>query len=539
MTFSDAIPIQFWLIDCDTYNEEERFGLYARCFCAPWECDDEIKIQLQHTAGANLSLLVYDEDASELDEIPFTETSDGVFLVSFIPSDNTPGICDKKVQLKVRQNAAEENVAVTMPALTDYDTTTGTPPTLAALSAWVNATGANPGTWNLDADPDVSVNGNGGISGYIAGAIATNSGFDYVFDVQFEIFGAGAGIDIDVTFALLDSSFNEVDTILFNYTSIGVKTPNFTLNGSADGTYLAMRITNDTPVDTKTFVIQSASYTPGVTTYEWTLGANPSVTLPGSGLDPQSSETLYADATFIVGVEYTVTAAYTRTVNSGTDNPRSSTLYILNSSNVTQFSNVHTAGAGANSLSVTFIANANTTRVGFTHDSGSNVTITINSITGTRVQTTGTTQVLAKSDCLDIKTTQEGTILITYSNYRNYSGIINNNGSPDLTFYLRIPAVFNEERYPETDEPMQLSNNRIISLNSQVKKQRLLETDQMPMHMHLKTQQVLKHQFVTIDDVDYVKEEAYEQIENTNKRWPMRRCTCWLTEKEYVVRNIL
>lgn len=534
MTRSDATPIQFWPIDCDTYNEEERYGLDNRCFCLPWECDDTIKDQFQETPGQDFSLLIYDEDESELDEIPYEETSPGVYLMEFTPSDNTPEMCDKKVRLKIRQNAQEEDVPVSMPALTEYDTTTGTPPTLAALVDWVNAGGPNPGTWNLDADPDITVNGNGGVSGYIAGAIATDSSFSYEFNIQFEIFADGSETeDIDVTFALLDASFIEVDTHVINYNSIGVKTPNFTLQGSAEGAYLAMRITNNTPFESKSFELQSASYVPGTVSHDWNLGATPNVTLPNFSL----SETLWVDVSLLAGIEYKVRVNF----NLSTSMVGSMSVRITDGSFVTQFSNSTPLGdSGANSSNIlTFIANASTTRLAIRLLTVNGVTATITSVVATRVQTTGQTQVLAKSDCISLKSEHVGTLLIEYSNYRNYAGVINNNGSPDLTFYLRIPAVFNEERFPETDEPMQLSNNRIISLNSQVKAQRLLDTDQLPNYMRRKLKLVLKHQFLSIEDKDYVKEEELEELENSNKRWPMRRMSCWLTEKEYVIRNIL
>lgn len=255
MILSDSLPVQFWLTGYETYNEKELFGFNTRCFCQPWECGDEIKIQFQDTSGLPFYLLVYDEDDILIDTLNFNEDSPGVYSRSFIPDSNTPDICDQKILLKIRQ---------------------------------------------------------------------------------------------------------------------------------------------------------------------------------------------------------------------------------------------------------------------------------------------GDTTIVAKSDCLDIKETHDGTIYITYSNGRNYAGIINySGGTPDISYYLRIPAVFNQEQFPETDETLPLSNNRIISLNSQVKKQRLLETDQMPYYMHLKVMEVLKNQFITIDGVDYVKEEPYEQVSNTSKKWPMRRYTCWLTEKQYVVRNIL
>lgn len=314
----------------------------------------------------------YVEDYLTLSED--TEYSDqgiGVYRIPIVPNSAYDSVCIQ----------AYQSEPTDAPSLTEFETTTGTPPTLAALADWVNAGGPNPGTWTLSSTPDVTVNGAAGVSGYIAGAIATESSFSYEFNIQFEIFGEGAETEnIDVTFALLDSSFVEVDTHLINYNTIGVKTPNFTLQGSSDGSYLAMRITNNTPTESKSFELQSAAYVPGPVSYEWTLGANPTVNLPGTGVDPKTSETAFVDYSFTIGTEYTVSLTYTRTVNSGSSNPRTSQLLILNSSNVTQFSTVDSASSGSNTISVTFLANASTTRIGFMHSSGSDVDITITAL---------------------------------------------------------------------------------------------------------------------------------------------------------------
>lgn len=134
--------------------------------------------------------------------------------------------------------------------------------TLADLVDWINATGMHAGTWALSATPDVSVNGGGYSSGYVCGAIATAAGFNYEFDVQLEIFGSGETPIIEVIFALLDSSFNELDTATFNYGAHAVENPNFTLTSIGVGAYLGMRITNNTGSATKSFELQAASYTP-------------------------------------------------------------------------------------------------------------------------------------------------------------------------------------------------------------------------------------------------------------------------------------
>lgn len=130
---------------------------------------------------------------------------------------------------------------------------------LAALSAWTNKPGGQ--EWSLGANPNTSVNGNGGVSDWIVGAILTEMGFDYEFTTSFEIQVSGSSLPtIAVIWALLDSSYNVLDSAGFNYTTAGVKTETFTLNPSSDGVYLGLYVTNNTPFDTKVVDIESATY---------------------------------------------------------------------------------------------------------------------------------------------------------------------------------------------------------------------------------------------------------------------------------------
>ena len=138
----------------------------------------------------------------------------------------------------------------------------GGPPaaTLDALADWVNDPALPDWTWD-GSNWVTSVNGNGGPSGYLGGEILTSAGFDYEFTTQLEIEDTGgASPVIEVTWALLDASFNEIDTAVFNYTSYGVKDETFTLSSVSAATYLGVFIQNDTPVDTKTFTLLAATY---------------------------------------------------------------------------------------------------------------------------------------------------------------------------------------------------------------------------------------------------------------------------------------
>lgn len=148
------------------------------------------------------------------------------------------------------------------------------------------------------------------------------------------------------------------------------------------------------------------------------------------------------------------------------------------------------------------------------------------------------TNELYKSDCLHVKALWDETVLITYSNDRNYASLNYTLVTPDPEFSIRIPATFFHERFPEEKEVIQLSNSRSIQLNAQVMAQRLLEIGPMPYYMHRKLKLILKHQFVTIDFQDWVQSENYDMVESS-RRNPWRQGKVWLNEKDYILRNVL
>lgn len=129
--------------------------------------------------------------------------------------------------------------------------------TLAALADWTNVTFG----WTLGATPTISVNGNGGVSNYLEGAINTAAGYDYEFTTEIDIGVTGSSSPISVvTWALLDSSNNVIDSVTFNYTTAGTKAETFTLTSTSAGTSLAVNITNNTPFDTKNYTVTVADY---------------------------------------------------------------------------------------------------------------------------------------------------------------------------------------------------------------------------------------------------------------------------------------
>lgn len=329
---------------------------------------------------------------------------------------------------------------------------------------------------------------------------------------------------------------------------------------------------------------------------DWTTGAAPTVNLPGpGGGGSATSEKLYANYAFIDGRTYEITLLYTKAYNSGSSNPRTITLSVLDSGFNTIFSNTDSTPAspgGDDAVSITFTATSACTRIAVSASDGSNVDITINSHFATvsnpagydlviidsdgtdvhsmqfsaiemdngeylhylsftfqdfspdvcgeqvRLEVRNVGEAHAKSDCLDVRATQSGTVLITYYDSKNFAGLQYSVTSPDPEFKIRIPATFFHERFPEESEVIELSNSRSIQLNGQVKAQRALEIGPMPYYMHRKMKLILKHQFVTIDSQDWVQSELYELVDGS-RRSALKQARVWLDEKDYIIRNVL
>lgn len=130
---------------------------------------------------------------------------------------------------------------------------------VAALPDWEDGDGDHPGAWTYTspAVPHTSVNGSGGVSGWTKGACATVAGELYSFSFVLEILDTGVSGEISqVTVAILDAADLEVETQVFNYVDAGFKFETFTMTPSTAGTSVAIRITNNTPVDTKVYYLR-------------------------------------------------------------------------------------------------------------------------------------------------------------------------------------------------------------------------------------------------------------------------------------------
>lgn len=136
---------------------------------------------------------------------------------------------------------------------------------------------------------------------------------------------------------------------------------------------------------------------------DWTLGASPTVDIPGQPFpDTEFSEWLYKDYSFVSGRAYEITINYNRTVNSGSANPRTSVLAILDDSFNILFSDSNSDSAGSNSITLAFVANAISNKVGYFHSSGSDVTMDITSIEGSETIAEVDTYTVTEEICIKI-----------------------------------------------------------------------------------------------------------------------------------------
>lgn len=396
MVVSDAIPIQFWVDGCETFNQKEIQGIYNVCFCQPRECGESIKIQITDSVITTFTLTLFDSDENLIAAIPFTGTNP-VFSVEFTPEDY--GICDEQIVLKINTSSG----LIALAEAGTYD------------DFWSNDSAIGTVPWTIDA------------------------GNFYV------IFGS-------MIYPGTVSNYAKRDIV-------------------GGGQYITMRHTID---------ITAAA---GVRNYELKYE-------------------FYSASVLIGTLEKTYTAAASTSFNT------------------------------TDSISGT-IGPFDEIKIVVTHPEESFSEFMFESIYETSIY-----DILAQSDCIDIRTSWDETISITYSNNRNFAGIDNQDLSPDTDFNLRIPAVFFEEQFPQEQEVEELSDNREIQLNSQVKTQRLLSVGMMPAYMHKKTILALMHQFVEIDGRNWVKSDAYEKIDG-NKRFPMKQYKCWLTQQDDIIRNIL
>lgn len=397
VTISDALPIQFWLNDCDTYNQKEVCGVHRKCFCQPWNCGDDISIQFVDSDISDFILRVYNEEQEVEEEIEFNYYQ--------------------------QSPAYPSNLFQPFP-LVNWTTQTG------SGTSWVTGIPF----------PNVSL-GTGIVSSKkLFSDFSAPAG---TFSFHWHFANSGPAINATIQFWK-----NGVDI----GSASGIPISGFTASVQGDET-----VTLSDVADQVSIIVFKT--TPGSAATIFEFNANLSTDIEPVAGSP-----------------------------------------VIYSMNYAPLCNQRIR------LEIVEVASSPET-------------------------------VIAKSDCIDVRTSHDCATLLEYTNNRNYAGLVYENVSPVTTFKILVPAIFFHERFPEEDNVIEVSD-AIIHTSGQVKAQRLFETDYLPYYMHRKLKLILKHQTVLIDNQYWTKEESYD-VQDGERRWPVKKGKCFLTEKNYVQRAVL
>lgn len=398
MIVSNALPIQFWAVDDETYNEEQICGVEPRCWCAPWQCDDEIKLQINTTDPEDpeeFSFVVIDKDGVVVFQ---PDGFDAFGQSSLIPEDE--GICDGEyaiiiydpnspdIQIFEQPDEGWNNIVGAWTFTATYMEIDSSTASVAQDLEVPNGT-----VVHLTGTVTVQDVGSGPFtsSGVIAFAIQDDMGGNIVLQ-EFDMAQSGGTLlttPIDITFQIPDDWPNPVDRLVFGFSLVGF---------------------------------------------------NPRVRF--------------------------------------TPNNIGGIIYIPNS-------------AGR-----------------------------------------------FKSDCLDIRASQECTELVTYSNNKDFAGLRYSGITPLPEFSLRVPVVFFHESFPQEEEVHPKSDDTWIRLSSRMERKKLFDIGYVPYYFHQKIQLVLMHDNIEILGEQWKKRDAYN-IEEAHKRYPKPKANVLLTDKNFIIRNLI
>lgn len=663
MNFSNALPIQFWESDTNTFNETNPEGVFYKAFYHPWKCSDTLNIQFSNDTDLDLSIIVLNTDGVTLHEGDITSTLvSGQYVFTYSLNFEENDICDQMVQIVIGgygllidstfpdytgwAQTVDGNESWLVPTFTIRTKTFESPelavsiPSATLLNIITTLSNNSAGVVTVklyqsagSAEQSVSISSSDG-DNYGAltttaiydkvsiSAIITNQS-DFTLDLV-RILSQGVSISPpNNTFTGSLSPWTQHDDLVTDREWIwATSNQAVVLMGSGSGPKQSKLLrgvlsstvnSGDLTYVTLNFQIalgstrlffdiyiggvlahtfgpfqqignysESAGVTSGATSTQLDIVARVSGGIPIILLDDitiyQTTEYALDDFSLwsntLVGEEWTEVSG---SAVIDTPGPLSLTAVMYDSGITNKLTYPLSIQAGvAVSYYIEFLSPSASPDIDF-YIRFRNGTSVIEEITSTalvqdnvyiltgqftsddiidrvtieannnnsgefqlKVQKFELSVVMGslRSDMISVKENQDETVLIEYSNTNDFAGIIYENQTPEPEFSTRIPAVFFHSRYPQEQEVIELSNSRKLQLNSELSKQKRLDTGHMPDYMHEKVMLILQHDNVIINDVGYLKEEAYE-LADGNKRFPLKRASCWLTQKDYQIRNVI
>jgi hypothetical protein len=386
MTLSNALPVQFWLEDEETYNEKQVCGVEEFCWCQPWNCETELPLQFQDDEDIEYSLDVLDEEDNILQTLPFEQTQ--IFTDNYFSSF--------------------------------------------PLSGFTNESGGDT-DWTTGANPSVSISGILASSDNLIESVTGIPAGDYIIKIAFDVNNISYTLNI---------------TFFKNGVSVGSRSISVT---DPNGNVIRRSVSLSDAPDTVKLRFSSVTGSKSITIYSFEMNKN--------------------------GYYYALN--FTPSFYCG------------------------------EKVKFKIVDETSTPRAN-----------------------------VAKSDCVLMRESHACTKEITYSNASNFSGLIYDSVSPEVSFKALIPAIFFEEDNPSEREDHELSNGEIVRLYNKLEKKKRLDIGFVPFYMHEKIQLILMHDTIIIDGEEWIQRDEYEKRE-ANRTFPLRRASVFLHDKDFTKENQL
>lgn len=564
---SDANPVQFWPVDCDTYNEKEVCGIHQKCWCQPWQCDDEIKVQFTEADPfASYFLVAFDSDYQLISSFDFSPTN--LFKtesdIDFSNENFTSNITGWTNYVEASKKSWVYGTAGPFACAVSSGTTEPDSQILYATRSVNGIAGYNkfpPGTYRFRFNAHNNSSGGSGPlteslvmrafdvagganeSNTLSGNARGGGFLDYEIELtttqEWTYLSFAWEKDGTKTSSVINVLVNSIQIIEnpLDYTTTVFNTSFVPSEEDICDQQIQLRITNEVHCNLENGDFDSTispAFSEGVgNAWAWNAGAA-RVTLPSSVDQTQVFNIPFNASTgttydFELNVDVLLGAgsagATTRIAILFTDGVSLTDIYdsggLEVGNHVLTMSIPATSDWNSIQIIAAVMASSSYGRI-----------VDINSI-----QCSDNIIEPLKSDCLDIATVQKCTELIEYSNNRNFAGLVYEaDVSPEQTFNIRVPAIFFHNAFVEEDEAMELTTG-ITKTSGTLKVQRLFDTDYMPYYMHQKLILIFKHQSILIDALYWIKESAYE-IQEGNRMWPVKKAKVLITEN-YIQRAVL
>lgn len=558
---SDALPIQFWPIGQQTFNEyKPGYPIVHKCFAVERQCDDPLKLQYIDDPLSQYFISFFNDDGVQVASVPFIETSQNEEIVNASFITDLDGLSQTSLGDATRTNPWA------------WESTDG-----GRLQNAVGQVGTDVQNGLIVKKSVVGIEGNSTVTA--RWGIGDNSVTTKIVKLQLYLIRAGVIIQtvtVDTKAGATSSSFTNTITDLpfvaaTNYDQIGIgilysdpgglSSPSvylyhFSVESLQPSRYDLTVVPQDIGVcedDYQAFIstggpANDLAYPTPVGDWvnvpfgglpNWTIdsgGAHASlisgqntcnVSIPISGLLPgdvvkvfiELDANLSASAAHITAAFYSpgpTLASNTATIFSTLfSNISTTTFTIIGSVNPIELRIVVTLSS-APSSPINYTLNPN---------------LRIYKVAGTAIY---------KSDFIKYRSLITENTFIRYKSSKNFAGIVYPND--DTYFNIRIPGVFFHQRFPTEQKGIELSNSREINTGSVLKLQKLLAVQDCPYYLHNKLILILQHAIsgsLVINNVEWTVEEAYTVDDNSDPMYELRRASVYLTRRNYVDRNVI